>query len=104
MILRKLLKQIGKVIKIDIDSEEVTKGRFARVYVEVDMSKPLKMELKYKRGNDIKLALIDYENLINVCYGCGQQDHKLENCPLYPIFQLRLKKGMLVRLSPWSLL
>lgn len=29
-ILRKLLKQIGKVIKIDIDSEEVSKGRFAR--------------------------------------------------------------------------
>lgn len=37
-ILRKLLKQIGKVIKIDIDSEEVSKRRFARVCVEVDIS------------------------------------------------------------------
>lgn len=64
--LRKLLKQIGNVIKIDIDSEEVSKGRFFRVYIEVDFSKPLKMELKYKRSNIIKSVLIDYENLIDI--------------------------------------
>lgn len=83
-ILRKLLKQIGRVIKIDVDSEEVSKGRFARVCVEVDISKPLKMDIKYKRGNSIKSALIDYENFPDICYGCGQRDHKFENCPLYP--------------------
>lgn len=82
-ILQKLLKQIGRVIKIDIDSEEVSKGR-ARVCVEVDITKPLKMELEYKRGNTIKHALIDYENLTDICYGCGQQDHEFENCPSFP--------------------
>lgn len=45
-ILKKLLKQIRKVIKIDIDSEEVPKGRFARICMEVDISKALKMEIK----------------------------------------------------------
>lgn len=50
----------------------ISKGRFARVSVEVDISKPLKMEIKYKRGNTIKSALIDNENLIDICYGCGQ--------------------------------
>lgn len=48
VILTKLLKQVGKVIKIDIDLEEVFKGRFARVCMEVDISKPLKMEIKHK--------------------------------------------------------
>lgn len=59
-ILRKLLKQIETVIKIDIDLEEVSKGRFARMCVEVDITKPLKLELKYKRGNVTKPALIYY--------------------------------------------
>lgn len=42
------------------------------------------MELKYERGNVMKSALIEYENLTDMCYGCGQQDHKFENCPFYP--------------------
>lgn len=65
-ILRKLLKPIGNVIKIDIDSQEVSKGRISRVCVEVDIFKPLNMELKYKRGNIIKSVLIDYENLTDI--------------------------------------
>lgn len=52
--------------------------------MEVDISKPLKMEIKYKRGNKLKTALVDYENLTDICYGCGLQDHEFENCPLFP--------------------
>lgn len=70
-IFREPLKQIDKVIKIDVDSEEVSKGRFLRVCVEVDISKPLKMEVKYKRSNTIKSTLTCYENLTDICYGCG---------------------------------
>lgn len=92
-ILRKLLKQIGKVIKIDIDSEEVSNGRFAKVCVQVDILKPLKMEIKYKKGNHIKTVLVDYENLTDICYGCGQQDHKFENHPLFPkSFSIKAEK------------
>lgn len=39
--LKKLLKQIWEVIKIEIDSEEVCKESFARVCVKVDIAKPL---------------------------------------------------------------
>lgn len=92
-ILRKLLKQIGKVIKIDVDSEEVSKGRFGRVCVEVNISKPLKMELKYGRGNTIRSALIDYENLTDIYYRCGQHDHNFENSPLFPkSFSTKIEK------------
>lgn len=56
-ILRKLLKQIDNVIKIDIDSEEVSKERFALVCVQVDLSRPLKMELKYNRVMLLNLLL-----------------------------------------------
>lgn len=57
---KKLLKQIERVIKIVIDLEEVSKGHFAKMCVEVDITKPLKLELKYKRGNVTKPALIYY--------------------------------------------
>lgn len=43
---KKLLKQIERVIKIVIDLEEVSKGHFAKMCVEVDITKPLKLELK----------------------------------------------------------
>lgn len=32
----KLLKQLRRVVKIAVDSKEVTKGRFARICIEVD--------------------------------------------------------------------
>lgn len=45
-----IVKTSGKVIKIDVDSEEVSRGRFARIYVKVDITKPLKMQVKNRRG------------------------------------------------------
>lgn len=100
-ILTKLLKQVGYVIKIDIDSEDVSKGRFARVCVEVDISKPLKIEIKNKMGNIIKSALINYENLTDIYYGCDQQDHKFENCPLFPkSFSIKIEKRLMDPIFP----
>lgn len=52
--------------------------------VEVDIYKPLKMEIKYKNGNTIKSALINYEKLTDICYGCGQQDHRFEKLSFVP--------------------
>lgn len=47
--------------------------------MEVDIIKLVKKELKYKRGNAItKSALINYKNLTDSCYGCGQQDTNLK--------------------------
>lgn len=51
------------------------------------------MEIKYKRGNHIKTTLVDYENLTDICYGCDQQDHKFENCLLFPkSFSIEVEK------------
>lgn len=53
------------------------------------------MEIKYKRGNNVKSALIDYENLTDMCYGCGQQDPKFENCPLFSkSFSIKVEKRL----------
>lgn len=53
---------------MDHKSEEVSKGLFARICVEVDVSKPLKRKLKYFYEGSIFECLLDYENITNVCF------------------------------------
>lgn len=36
------------------------------------------MEVKYVRNGMINICLIDYENVMNICYGCGTTDHKFD--------------------------
>lgn len=43
-ILRAILKRIGKLCKVEPNSEEIFKGLFTRVCLEVDFSKLLKMK------------------------------------------------------------
>lgn len=69
-----------KVVKVDTNSEKVSKGLFARVCIEIDVSRPSKMEVRHARSV-IHGCFINYEN-INICYGCGSPDHKLDSCRL----------------------
>lgn len=46
-VLRHIISPIGKLIKMAHNSEDIIKGLFARVCVEVHISKPLKRTLKY---------------------------------------------------------
>lgn len=50
---------------MDHKSEEVSKGLFARICIEVDVSKPLKRKLKYFYVGSIHECLLDYENITN---------------------------------------
>lgn len=80
-ILSKILKPIGRLIKLDPNFEEISKGLFVRVCLEVDVSKPLKMNKSFM-DDSIYECFIDYENITNVCYGCGSDYHKFDTCYL----------------------
>lgn len=62
---RKLLSLIGRVINVDANIEEVSKRLFARVPLEVDISKPIKMEYKYIHDGLVQNFFIDYKNITN---------------------------------------
>lgn len=79
-ILRKILKPVGKLCKVDPNSEELSKSLFARVRLEMDISKPLKMKIKYIHCGSVYECLVDYENIISICYGCGSENHKFDAC------------------------
>ncbi|CAN1188875.1 hypothetical protein LINPERHAP1_LOCUS39119 [Linum perenne] len=57
--------------------KEGARARYARVFIEVDISKPLLG--KYMIGD--RVYYVEYECLENLCYTCGVYGHKLEACP-----------------------
>lgn len=46
--MEKILRLVDKIYKIHSNSEVISKGLLARVCLPVDISKPLKTEIKYK--------------------------------------------------------
>ncbi|CAN0880876.1 hypothetical protein LINGRAHAP2_LOCUS13898 [Linum grandiflorum] len=68
---------IGRTVRLDLATEEGARGRFARVCVEIDLSKPLLGKYMIKD----RLFYIEYESLDNICTQCGLYGHKIDKCP-----------------------
>ncbi|XP_052289905.1 uncharacterized protein LOC127899817 [Citrus sinensis] len=75
---------VGKVIRIHYNTESLTRGKFARIAVEVSLNKPLCSHFCL----DGKMQKVEYENLPVISFNCGIYGHKNENCP-----QLKTIKG-----------
>ncbi|KAF7831289.1 ribonuclease H [Senna tora] len=69
---------IGKVLKIDVNTSQQLRGKFARLCVELDLSKPL-LSQYYVHGRHRK---IEYEGLHLICFECGVYGHDSEHCPV----------------------
>ncbi|CAN1191316.1 hypothetical protein LINPERHAP2_LOCUS40986 [Linum perenne] len=68
---------IGKTVKIDLATSEGARARYARVCVEIDITKPL----LGKYMIEDRTFLVEYESLENICGDCGFYGHKLGACP-----------------------
>ncbi|CAN1776648.1 hypothetical protein LINPERHAP1_LOCUS13716 [Linum perenne] len=69
---------IGRTVRMDLATKEGARARYARVCVEVDLSKPL----LGKYVIDDRVFYIEYESLDNICFSCGMYGHKLDSCGL----------------------
>ncbi|CAN1800809.1 hypothetical protein LINPERHAP1_LOCUS22698, partial [Linum perenne] len=69
---------IGKTVRLDLATAEGARARYARVCVEVDISKTLLG--KYMIDN--RTFLVEYESLEKICATCGFYGHKADGCPL----------------------
>lgn len=67
---------IGKPIKIDVNTSLATKGRFARVCVEVDLTKPLVAQF----WRDGCWHAVEYEGFHVICFSCGKYGHLTKKC------------------------
>ncbi|CAN1796991.1 hypothetical protein LINPERHAP1_LOCUS21102 [Linum perenne] len=67
---------IGRTVRLDLATSEGSRCRYARVCVEIDLTKPL----LGKYMIEDRVLKIEYESLENVCVECGIYGHKRESC------------------------
>ncbi|CAN1841757.1 hypothetical protein LINPERHAP1_LOCUS36599 [Linum perenne] len=67
---------IGRTVRLDLATAEGARARYARVCVEVDLSRPL----LGKYVIEDKVFLVEYESLDNICFSCGLYGHREDDC------------------------
>ncbi|KAL9431996.1 hypothetical protein AB3S75_027078 [Citrus x aurantiifolia] len=87
-IIRMLGHVIGKVIKIDYNTELATRGKFAHIAVEVSLGSPLTSQFLL----DGRIQRIEYKALPTICFGCGKYGHISSSCPNNLILETRGEK------------
>ncbi|CAI0423093.1 unnamed protein product [Linum tenue] len=68
---------VGRTVKLDYHTETLQRGKFARIAIELDMTKPLPTRI-YLDG---AWQQVLYENLPQICYECGKIGHTEDLCP-----------------------
>ncbi|KAL1127560.1 hypothetical protein V6Z11_A13G186900 [Gossypium hirsutum] len=68
---------IGKVVKLDFQTDNRSRGRFARLGVFLNLKKPLISQVLV----DGAVQRVEYEALPTVCFGCGKYGHVKDLCP-----------------------
>ncbi|KAK3185110.1 hypothetical protein Dsin_028427 [Dipteronia sinensis] len=67
---------LDRMCKVDPITMNQARGRFARICVEIDISKPLLGSLSID-DRDIR---VEYESLGLICFNCGRYGHNKESC------------------------
>ncbi|PNX93227.1 hypothetical protein L195_g016378 [Trifolium pratense] len=67
---------VGKPIKVDTNTMNVERGKFARICVEIDLNEPVVGKV-WLKGYWYK---VEYEGLHIICYSCGRYGHHARNC------------------------
>nr|XP_023884839.1 uncharacterized protein LOC111997033 [Quercus suber] len=76
-VLKDIGNAIGPVLRIDATTASGTRGRYARICVQVDLEKPLVKRVFIGRfGQEVQ-----YEGISSLCFACGRMGHRRETCP-----------------------
>lgn len=70
---------VGRAVKVDNSTLTANRGKYARVYVELDLDRTLTPMVKVN-GLEVILQRIEYEGLHAVCFQCVKFGHKEEEC------------------------
>ncbi|KAL5865791.1 hypothetical protein ACOSQ3_003305 [Xanthoceras sorbifolium] len=67
---------LRSMIKVDLITESQARGRFAKICVEVDVTKPLRGSLNI----DGRKVMVEYESMRGlICFNCGRIGHGRES-------------------------
>ncbi|WOL17753.1 hypothetical protein Cni_G26546 [Canna indica] len=71
---------VGKPIKVDEQSFSWLRGKFVRICVDLDFTKPLKQGLWIEKPGYGIFQAIRYERLPIFCFKCGIIGHNIKDC------------------------
>ena len=75
--LHQIGKSVGNVLRVNTHTATETKGKFARLYVQIDVNKPLTMVILIGKFEQP----VCYEGIQKLYFGCGRMGHRKEFCP-----------------------
>ncbi|KAL4378055.1 hypothetical protein GQ457_02G020520 [Hibiscus cannabinus] len=78
-LITELGEYVGRVLKLDYQTETGQRGRFARMAVRVDLNKPLVSKIVVNG----RVQLVEYESLPLICFHCGKYGHGTDTCPTF---------------------
>ncbi|KAH1097268.1 hypothetical protein J1N35_014189 [Gossypium stocksii] len=70
-------EMVGKVVKLDMNTDSKARGRFARMVVYVDLEKPLVSHILING----RKQNVEYESLSTIRFHCGRYGHVENSCP-----------------------
>lgn len=76
--LKRISSKVGKVVKLDRTTQNMMRGSFARVCVELDLTKALCASVIIGKHTQ----RVEYEGLQLICFQCGKFGHRRDACPL----------------------
>lgn len=75
-LLQEIRSLVGKVVKIDVQTDIGAHGQFARFAVQVNLTNPLVSKIRVAG----KIHRVEYEYLPSICFYCGRFEHAKETC------------------------
>lgn len=95
-VLKKIGSLVGKVAKLDLNTDNRVKRTLCRMAVYINLNKPLVSQVIINRRNQ----RIEYDFLPTVCFHCGKYGHVKENCTLNKIETNQADNQPLSEISP----
>ncbi|XP_039136996.1 uncharacterized protein LOC120274516 [Dioscorea cayenensis subsp. rotundata] len=78
--LETISSSLGRLLKIDEFTLSMSRSRYARVCLEIDLSKPLKQGFWLGDDENRVFVVVLYEKLPTFCYHCGMVGHGSNLC------------------------
>ncbi|KAG8471909.1 hypothetical protein CXB51_036497 [Gossypium anomalum] len=75
-IITEIRELVGKVVKLDMNIDSRTRGRFARMAVYINLEKPLVSQVLING----RIQKIEYESLSTICFHCERYGHVESIC------------------------